>query len=114
VVFFIFSNQIRCITCLTLPEFTSVSGKRFIQACIMILLLSGPVENIGANGEEVIRLVICFKDLTLNITLAGKDLLLAPIQHIIFDLKVETPFDFFMMGKRLCRNVKPNHGSLQF
>lgn len=54
----------------------------------MILLLSGPVENIGANSEEVIRLIICFKDLTLNITLAGKDLLLAPIQHIIYDLKV--------------------------
>lgn len=50
-------------------------------------MLSGPIENIGHNFEEVVHLVICFKDLTINITLVGKELLLAPIQHIFFDIK---------------------------
>jgi hypothetical protein len=84
----IFLRQIRCITCLTLPEFLSVAGKRFVQAAVIILMLAGPVENIGSNGREVLRLVSCFKDLTVNITVAGRDLILAPIQHIIYELKV--------------------------
>ena len=83
--------QVRCITFLTLPEFGSVAGKRFIQAAITILVLAGPVENIGTNGRQVLHLVSCFKDLAVNITLAGRDLILAPIQHIITELKVRIP-----------------------
>jgi hypothetical protein len=51
-------------------------------------MLAGPVRNIGDNGEETIRFLGCIKDMLLDILIAGKDLVLAPIQHIIYDIKV--------------------------
>lgn len=64
------------------------SGRRAIQATILILMIAGPMHNIADNGEETVRFLGCIKDMLLEILIAGKDLVLAPIQHILFDIKV--------------------------
>ncbi len=46
------------------------------------------MRNIADNGEETVRFLGCIKDMLLDILIAGKDLVFAPIQHILFDLKV--------------------------
>ncbi|OXA63119.1 DC-STAMP domain-containing protein 1 [Folsomia candida] len=87
---FAFSRQVRCITVLTIPEFTTRAGRRTVQATILILLISGPMRNIADNGEETVRFLKCIKDMLLDILIAGKDLVFAPIQHILFDLRAST------------------------
>lgn len=77
-----------CITLLTLPEFAGRAGRRSLQATILILVLSGPVHNLGENGEETLRFFACVKDMLWDIFMAGVDLVLAPLQQILFDLKV--------------------------
>lgn len=72
---------------LTIPEFTTRAGRRTVQATILILLISGPMRNIADNGEETVRFLKCIKDMLLDILIAGKDLVFAPIQHILFDLR---------------------------
>jgi len=59
------------------------------MATILILVMAGPVQNIGNNGEQVLRFMVCMKDILWEILSQGKDLILAPIQHLIFDIKVK-------------------------
>lgn len=75
-------------TLLTLPEFVGRAGRRSLQATILILILAGPLKNLGDNGEETLRFLGCIKDMLWDIFMAGVDLVLAPIQHILSDLKV--------------------------
>ncbi|CAL8070899.1 unnamed protein product [Orchesella dallaii] len=84
---FAFSRQIACMTLLTLPEFASRAGRRSLQATILILVLAGPLKNLGENGEETLRFLACIKDMLWEIFMAGVDLVLAPIQHILSDIK---------------------------
>lgn len=79
----------RCLTFLCLTEYSGKGGRRAIMATILILVMAGPVQNIGNNGEQVLRFMVCMKDILWEILSQGKDLILAPIQHLIFDIKVK-------------------------
>lgn len=79
-----------CMTLLTLPAFVGRAGRRSLQATILILILAGPIHNLGENGEETLRFLSCIKDMLWDIFMTGVDLVLAPVQHILADLKVHS------------------------
>ncbi|KAG5889823.1 hypothetical protein JTB14_023149 [Gonioctena quinquepunctata] len=74
-----FSSQIRCITCLTFPNFGGKVGRSVLKAIVITFVISGPVENLTANGKEVVRVFSCTASLTFNLTKTRFELMFKPL-----------------------------------
>ncbi|XP_072379507.1 protein sneaky isoform X4 [Diabrotica undecimpunctata] len=84
-----FSSQIRCITCLTFPIFGGKAGRGVLKALVIAFVISGPIENIGNNGKEVVRVFACTAALTYNMTKTRFELMFKPFTQAIFGMKAD-------------------------
>ncbi|XP_028137332.2 protein sneaky [Diabrotica virgifera virgifera] len=84
-----FSSQIRCITCLTFPIFGGKAGRGVLKALVIAFVISGPIQNIGNNGKEVVRVFACTAALTYNMTKTRFELMFKPFTQAIFGMKAD-------------------------
>ncbi|KAJ8920140.1 hypothetical protein NQ315_011799 [Exocentrus adspersus] len=82
-----FSSQIRCITCLTFPNFGGRVGRSVLKALVVAFIIAGPVENLANNGKEVVRVFACTASLTFNLTKTRFELMYKPFTEAIFGMK---------------------------
>lgn len=82
-----FSIQIRCICSLTLLAFCGKASRSILRAVVLVYILSGPVQNIGNNAKEVIRVFACSAVLTYNLTRTGLDLMMAPFNNAVIEMR---------------------------
>lgn len=82
-----FSSQIRCVTCLTFPNFGGKVGRGVLKALVLTFIISGPIDNMADNGKEVVRVFACTATLTFNLTKTRFELMFKPITQAIFGMK---------------------------
>ncbi|KAK7110002.1 E3 ubiquitin-protein ligase DCST1-like [Littorina saxatilis] len=104
---FAFSVQVRCIMLLVIPTFFSRAGRSLIAALAIILLLSGPVDNIVTNCREMARSLSCLAELLANHTLAKWKLRLNPLKETIQSLQEEG-----FMVQQISQTVKNAFGPI--
>ncbi|CRL07688.1 CLUMA_CG020645, isoform A [Clunio marinus] len=75
------SIQFRCVTVLVWLESFGKAGRSGIKALVIMLILSGPIENTISNVREVVRVVECTSFLTYNLTKTKVDLALKPFTN---------------------------------
>lgn len=80
------SIQFRCITALMLVTFFGSSGRNFLKTIIFTLVLTGPLQNILLNSEEVVRVFSCASYLTYNLTKTKVDLMTKPFKNVLYGM----------------------------
>ncbi|CAH1987297.1 unnamed protein product [Acanthoscelides obtectus] len=81
------SSQIRCIISLTYPTIGGKVGRGVLKAVVITFIIAGPVENLGNNGKEVVRVFACTTSLTFNLTKTRFELMFKPFTQAIFGMK---------------------------
>ncbi|XP_063227560.1 protein sneaky-like isoform X2 [Bacillus rossius redtenbacheri] len=81
------SIQVRCLTLLTVPSLCGSTGRAVLKAAVLSMLVSGPINNMAANGREVARVFCCSVSLTFNLTKNRFDMMFRPFQQAILSLK---------------------------
>ncbi|CAH1115014.1 unnamed protein product [Psylliodes chrysocephalus] len=84
-----FSSQIRCIICLSFPNFGGKVGRSVLKAVVIAFVIAGPVENMTNNGREVVRVFACTASLTFNMTKTRFELMFKPFTQAIFGMKTD-------------------------
>ncbi|XP_069113575.1 DC-STAMP domain-containing protein 2-like [Argopecten irradians] len=83
-----FSSGMRCITCLTIPQMFSSTGRYFLLMYIMILVLSHPVKNFNHNIMIMSNSYTCGQQMAYNQTKQLVDAAVAPIAGVIESVRV--------------------------
>lgn len=87
--------QIRCISCLILPSFSSKSGKGILKAIAVTYVIAGPIQNMIYNGAEVVRTFACMGYLSSNISKSNYELMFKPFKDALFNMKVWSDLRYF-------------------
>ncbi|KAL3876418.1 hypothetical protein ACJMK2_034267 [Sinanodonta woodiana] len=100
------SVQVRCIVFLIVPTFFSKTGRSYIGTFAIAYLLSGPIQNIIENGQEVTRSLTCAAELAANQTRTRIEFRLAPVAIVLQEMQAE---GFFInaAGQKIQRAFKP-------
>ncbi|CAH2016171.1 unnamed protein product [Acanthoscelides obtectus] len=64
-----------------------VGRQRCPKAVVITFIIAGPVENLGNNGKEVVRVFACTTSLTFNLTKTRFELMFKPFTQAIFGMK---------------------------
>jgi hypothetical protein len=59
-----------------------------LKAIVIVYVLAGPIQNMGNNGQEVVRTFACSTTLTYNLTKARFDLIFTPFAEAVLNMKV--------------------------
>lgn len=79
------SAQFRCVASLCVPEFCGNSGRTVLRAFVFTLMLSGPLQNMSHNVDEVVRCLKCIMDMIQEVMLGYVKLFAMPITSIMTD-----------------------------
>ncbi|XP_037067964.1 protein sneaky-like [Pollicipes pollicipes] len=80
------STQFRCMASLCVPEFCGNSGRTVLRAFVFTLMLSGPLQNMSHNVDEVVRCLKCIMDMIQEVMVGYLKLFAMPITSIMTDL----------------------------
>nr|CAI5826874.1 unnamed protein product [Callosobruchus analis] len=58
-----------------------------LKAVVITFIIAGPIENLGNNGKEVVRVFACTTSLTFNLTKTRFELMFKPFTQAIFGMK---------------------------
>lgn len=87
---FALSRKVRAVTLLIFVSLGDRSGKRYLRAVVFGLVISGPIDNLVRNADEVARVFACSTTLTYNLTKTRLDLIGKPfintLQHMRSDI----------------------------
>ena len=82
-----FSERVRCICTLCVPTLGSQAGRIFLLSVLVALLVAGPVDSIGRNASETVRVTACTAATVVRIRKAHLDLLLMPVREVVRGLR---------------------------
>ncbi|XP_058457473.1 protein sneaky [Malaya genurostris] len=77
----------RCFSSLCLVGFLGRAGRSMMKAIVLGYILTGPINNLGLNAREVVRVFTCSTVLTYNLTKVRFDLMTKPFQNALVGSK---------------------------
>ena len=80
------STQFRCMAGLCVPEFCGNSGRTVLRTFVFTLMLSGPLQNMSHNVDEVVRCLKCIMDMIQEVMIGYLKLFAMPVASIMTDL----------------------------
>ncbi|XP_052818331.1 E3 ubiquitin-protein ligase DCST1-like [Mya arenaria] len=109
---FALSAGFRCMCCLLVPTFMGKAGRSYIGTFAIVYLISGPIENMVDNAQDITRSLTCAAELSANQTAAKWKFRLKPVGNVLKDMQTEG-FMLKKMGKRVNRAFKPIRSEIQ-
>nr|XP_037278203.1 DC-STAMP domain-containing protein 2-like [Rhipicephalus microplus] len=103
-----FSDTVRCLMLLTLPQLFSREGRLALMAYIYFLVLTGPAENFAANVEVLSRGLSCGQEKVANETRRMLEVATSPFKAVYDRVKkvVRLLLDFGALMKKAFLSIK--------
>ncbi|XP_075548331.1 DC-STAMP domain-containing protein 2-like [Dermacentor variabilis] len=103
-----FSDTVRCLILLTLPQLFSREGRLALTAYIYFLVLTGPAENFAANVEVLSRGLSCGQEKVANETRRMLEVATSPLKAVYDRVKkvIKLLLDFGSLMKKAFLSIK--------